>query len=141
MKFYSRSNCYKGSNVVFNVTSREAVSYNWWTFVKVIEGDVVFNDYRYSPTTAKHQSKVRRLMQKLGIGIDLVVQVPSGLQSFGNLEVVRLAHAAEMVRQSALAETKRQERNEKARERRARKKSDEYALAQNAKRVLRLVCL
>lgn len=73
MKFYSRLNVYKASNVSFNPDTIAAYSYGWWKFVSVINGKVIFNNYNYSPSTNKHQHKVRRLMAELGIDIDLMV--------------------------------------------------------------------
>jgi hypothetical protein len=82
MKYFTRAGIYKANgNVTFNPTTCEAYSYNWWAFVKKIKGKVIFNAYRYSVTTSKHQSRVRSLMSDLGIKIDRVVQVAGGLQS------------------------------------------------------------
>lgn len=79
MKYYSRSKIYKASNVTFNAETCEAYSYGWWKFVARINGFVVFNNYRYSNSTSKHQSKVRSLMSELGIKIDLYVSTNCGL--------------------------------------------------------------
>lgn len=79
MKLYKRENIYKASNVIFDPIKIEAFSYSWWKFVGVVEGKVVFNNYRYSNSTSKHQSKVRKVMNELGIKIDLEIPVPRGL--------------------------------------------------------------
>lgn len=79
MKHYSRLGLYKASNVKFDPIKIEAISYDWWTFVKVIDGKVVFNEYPYSTTTRRHQYKVRQLMRELGIDIDLVVETKKSL--------------------------------------------------------------
>lgn len=79
MKYMKRSGIYKASNVTFNPKTIEAYSYVWWKFVGVVEGKVVFNNYRYSKSTSKHQSKVRQLLQELGIKIDILMPVPRGL--------------------------------------------------------------
>lgn len=81
MKFFSRLGIYKASNVTFNPNTVQAYSYDWWKFVAVINGFVVFNNYRYSVSTGKHQSKVRRLMDELGLKIDVYVNIPEGLQT------------------------------------------------------------
>lgn len=81
MKYYSRLQVYKASNVQFNPQLIQATSYNWWTFVKIIKGQIVFNDYGYSNSTRKHQAKVKALMNDLGIKIDVFVKVPQGLQN------------------------------------------------------------
>lgn len=80
MKLMKRANIYKASNVTFNPETCEAVSYDWWTFAKMVNGKLVFNDHGYSNTTRKHQSKVRGLLRELGLEIDLTVDVPGGLQ-------------------------------------------------------------
>lgn len=73
MKYFTKLKIWKASNVSFDAANIEARSYQWWVFVKIINGRVVFNEYRYSTTTARHQRLVRRLMEQLGIGIDLFV--------------------------------------------------------------------
>ena len=80
MKFMKRANIYKASNVTFNPETCGAVSYDWWTFTKMINGKLVFNKHAYSNTTRKHQSKVRSLLRELGLEIDLTVDAPGGLQ-------------------------------------------------------------
>lgn len=80
MKYFKRLEVYKASNVTFNPKSLEAYSYGYWRFVECINGKIVFNNFYYSPTTNRHQSKVRRLMNDLGINIDLEISVPCGLQ-------------------------------------------------------------
>lgn len=81
MKLNKRANIYKASNVTFNAETHEAVSYDWWTFVKRINGQLVFNNHSYSNSTIKHQNKVRSLLRDLGLEIDLVVNARCGLQS------------------------------------------------------------
>lgn len=81
MKFIKKRNQYEASNVSFDPENISAVSYNWWEFVKVINGKVVFNDYNYSPSTCKHQSKVRRLLETLNIKVDVVVESTKSLSS------------------------------------------------------------
>lgn len=81
MKFYKRAGLYKASNVNFNPDTVQAYSYDWWRFVDVINGKVVFNNYNYSNSTCKHQSKVRSVMSDLGIKIDLFIECPDGLQA------------------------------------------------------------
>lgn len=81
MKYYKRLKQWKASNVIFDVEKCEATSYKWWIFVKRIGGKLVFNDYRYSNTTSKHQYKVKRLLNQLGIIIDVIISSPNGLQN------------------------------------------------------------
>lgn len=79
MKLYQRSGFFKASNVIFRPQTCEAFSYGWWRFVAKIEGKVVFNNYRYSNTTARHQWKVRRLLDQLGITIDIEAPFSEGI--------------------------------------------------------------
>lgn len=81
MKLMKRTQIYKATNLTFNPNTVEAHSYSWWRFVAVIEGQVVFNNFRYSPTTARHQYKVRSLMNELGIKIDIEMPIPSGINT------------------------------------------------------------
>jgi len=59
MKFSNKRKQFEGSNVSFNPSTMVAKSYNWWVFVAEINGKVIFNNSRYSPSTGRHQSKVR----------------------------------------------------------------------------------
>jgi glutaredoxin len=81
MKYFKRLSIYKASNVTFDANNIKAVSYAWWTFCTVINGQVVFNTYNYSSSTCKHQQKVLRLMRELGIEIDLYVSTRDSLSS------------------------------------------------------------
>lgn len=79
MKLMKRTNIYKASNLTFNPVTLDAFSYGWWQFVGVVDGKVIFNTYRYSNSTSKHQSKVRRLINQLGIKVDIFMPIPKGL--------------------------------------------------------------
>lgn len=59
----------------------QAYSYSWWKFVDKRGPLVVFNDFGYSNTTRRHQYKVRRLLNQLGIQIHATIEAPNGLQS------------------------------------------------------------
>lgn len=75
MKKLKIRNEYYASNVRYYADKKEAYSYDWWCFVKVINGKTIFNNYTYSSTTCRHQSKVASLMYKLGHKIDLYVDM------------------------------------------------------------------
>jgi len=83
MKYYPRSNQYRASNVVLNMGDNTAWSYGWWAFLMPIKGKLVFNQFYYSPTTYKHQRKVKAKLYELGITPDLFVEAPYGLQGSG----------------------------------------------------------
>lgn len=72
MKFSNKRQQFEGSNVSFNPSTMVAKSYGWWVFVAEINGKVIFNNSRYSPSTGKHQSKVRAMMRQ-SHSIDLVL--------------------------------------------------------------------
>ena len=114
---------YKAKNVFFVTSTVEARSYNWWKFVAIIEGKVIFNDYRYSVTTAKHQRQVNALMRELGIKIDIAMPVPKGLQCYASLEEVILASEEYLCEQIGEQEIKRQEKYARAKQRKAEKQA------------------
>lgn len=126
MKLMKRTGIYKAANVTFDPKSLNAYSYDWWRFVAFVEGLVVFNNYRYSVSTAKHQSKVRSVMRELGIKIDIEMPLPRGIRADQTLaEMIVEAEETscdEMIHQFALQIG----RNERAAKRRleARVKAD-----------------
>jgi hypothetical protein len=82
MKFSKKRQQYESANCSFNPETMIAKSYDWWIFVKMINGKVVFNNYSYSNTTCKHQSKVRSLLSELGIKIDIFVKTSISLDGY-----------------------------------------------------------
>ena len=85
-----KNGTFKASNVTFNPITMEAHSYAWWQFVRVIEGKIVFNNYKYSNTTARHQWKVRRIMNDLGIVVDFEANTCDSLRTYESFaKVVR----------------------------------------------------
>lgn len=85
MKYFTRLELYKASNVTFNPETIEAYSYGWWRFVQEINGTVIFNQTYYSNMTVKHQHKVWSVMQSLGIeflGIRFMKESLDGTDSF-----------------------------------------------------------
>ena len=76
LKLIKSRNRYENStktNVVTLGKGLSAVSYNWWTYLKVVDGHIVFNQYKYSLTTQKHQRECLRLLESRGIKIDRFV--------------------------------------------------------------------
>lgn len=72
---------------------KKAFSYGWWQFLAIVNGAVVFNNYRYSPSTGKHQHKVRSKLADLGIHVDLFINSHTGLQdSAVGLDALRSAY-------------------------------------------------
>lgn len=68
LKYYKRLKIYKNSTntVSFNPETLEGRSYRW-TFCSKIFGKVVFNEYRWSPTTSGHQSAVHGALRESNI--------------------------------------------------------------------------
>ena len=81
MKYIKKRGQYEGSNVTYDPISGDAYSYGWWRFVERINGKVVFNNYSYSPSTSRHQWKVRSLLNQLGVKIDITLEAREGLQN------------------------------------------------------------
>lgn len=79
MKYFKRLKIYKASAVTFNPETLNAYSYEWWRFVAKVENKIVFNNYYYSPSTRKHQAKVRSLLHDLGIKIDITMPLHKGI--------------------------------------------------------------
>lgn len=124
MKYMKRAGVYKASNVEFNPQKIQAFSYAWWKFVKVFGNHVVFNNYHYSNSTRKHQSKVRGIMHELGIKIDFVANVRESLDAFDSLETVM--HQSEETTKSIDA-YRRERRRVAGKRYRERKKKEKEA--------------
>lgn len=144
MKFMKRANIYQASdyNVTFDPNKIEARSYKWFVFVAKVEGKVIFNNYRYSNSTSKHQSKVRSLLKELNIKIDIEMPLPNGLPGTyrrglgmdpaqvpaSDDSLSSLIQTAEeyLCDEIGREELKRQDRNAKAKQRRFEKKLEHY---------------
>lgn len=84
MKYYSRSNTYKASNVIYDCNTKEAYSYGWWRFVECIGNKTVFNWYKYSSSTSAQQRKIAGVLRQLNIKIDIEIDAPKGLQDLNS---------------------------------------------------------
>jgi hypothetical protein len=115
MKFMKRSNTWKASNVTLDMSNLTAYSYNWWLFLKKINGYVVFNDYQYSTTTARHQFKIRRKLSEIGIAIDYTIKSPMGLNNLSsavNYYEIEKELLLEKINSSRTRKAKNQERRQ-----------------------------
>jgi hypothetical protein len=140
MKWFKRLKIYKASNLTFNPLTRTAHSYGWWRFVSVIEGKLVFNNYSYSNSTSKHQHKVRRLLNELGIKIDLDIAVPEGLQNYSDLETLFLVAEEHLCNEQIVKWSKNIRAYEKIKAKKEEyKKTKEYHNNQFATKVDRLI--
>jgi hypothetical protein len=61
-RYLSKTNMLKSSNFSMNLTTLEARSYDWWVFVRKVNGKVIFNRVNYSNSTCKHQNKALRVL-------------------------------------------------------------------------------
>lgn len=86
LKYFTKLKVWKASNVSYDPHRELALSYGWWIMVKRINGLLVFNDYAYSTSTRAHQRKVRKLLDEMGVTIDLFIQAPKGLQDLDSAE-------------------------------------------------------
>ncbi len=125
MKYFNRLKLYKANNVVFNPETLEAHSYRWWRFVAKIDGLVLFNNYRYSNSTSKHQSKVRSVLSQLGIQVDHYLKLPKGING-SNLTEIFVEAEETLCNQYLNEELKREQRNERAKHRRLERKLTDY---------------
>lgn len=126
MKYFTRQNLYKASNVTFSPETMDAYSYGWWRFVAKVDGLLIFNNARYSNSTSKHQSKVRRLLETLGIKIDLVLTLPRGIRTDQTLAEMIVECEEHLCNVFLREEAKRDARNEKLRLRRLELKLEDY---------------
>lgn len=81
LKYYPRLHQFKAANVKFNPENLQAYSYDWWRFVEKMGPFLVFNNFRYSVSTSKHQNKVSSLLDQLGFETDFSFEAPDGLQN------------------------------------------------------------
>lgn len=127
LNFKKRNNMYSNTtgSLTFNLETCEAHSYRWWKFVAKVEGLVVFNSYNYSNSTSKHQSKIRSLLDQLNIKIDLFVQIPKGINS-SSLQDLLLTQDEYLSEKFLRDEEKKITRNERAKQRRFKKKLEHY---------------
>lgn len=128
MKLMKRSGIYQQSsyNCTFNPKTLDAHSYKWWRFVGMVEGKLVASTCRYSVTTQKHQRIVSRLMDQLGIKVDLYLPLPRGVRSDQSLAEMIIEAEEYLCDQYLESELKREDRNAKSKKRRHVKKLEEY---------------
>lgn len=119
-------NIFKSKNVVFDSSSCRAYSYSWWRFVDRVDGKIIFNSYRYSVTTAKHQRAVKGLLGDLGIKIDIDMPVPRGLQQYGSLAEAIVDAEEHLCDQYLESELKRENRNLVSKHKRHAKRLESY---------------
>lgn len=89
-RYQSRKHRFVASNNYLDLDNMTAWSYGWWMYFRRIGGLWVFNSHRYSPSTGRHQQRMRSLLSRLGIQIDIEVDTRSSLTNMG-LNDVKLA--------------------------------------------------
>ena len=122
-----RAGIYQASNynVTFDPKKIEARSYKWWVFVAEVEGKVIFNNYRYSNSTSKHQSKVRALLNDLGIKIDIEMPLPKGISDNSLAFLIQWGEET-LCDKFRAEEIKKQERYQRAKTRKLKLKLEDY---------------
>lgn len=79
LRWYPKLKLFKGANVSFDPIRMTADSYDWWRFICLIRGKLIFNAHAYSPTTHKQQLTVRCLLSELGLKIHAEVDMRQSL--------------------------------------------------------------
>ena len=114
MKYFSRYNLYKASNLTFNPDTCRGYSYDWYRLVDKIGDKVVLNTYSYSNTTIKHIHKTRKLLGELGIKIDLCIEAPEGLQDLNRAIECHTSHVRAL--EKAMVNGRKAKNEERAKE-------------------------
>lgn len=124
LNFKKKIGIYSNStgSLTFNPKTCEAYSYRWWKFVAIVENKVVFNNYRYSVSTSKHQSKIEGLLEELGIKIDLKIPLSKGINSTSLNDLILEAEES-LCNQFLEEQVKKQERYQRAKIKKALLKS------------------
>lgn len=88
MKKLKTRNEYVGCNneCRYYADENKATSYGWWNFVLEIDGMIIFNDFKYSNTTSRHQGEVDFLMYELGLKRDFTVYMRQSLTKSNFIE-------------------------------------------------------
>src|SRR6266700_3622119 len=81
LSYYPKLKVWKASNVAYCPETETATSYDWWVFVKRINGKLIFNNYSYSNTTNRHQHKVNIFLSQKEIKIDHFIHAPQVLKN------------------------------------------------------------
>lgn len=83
IKYFSRLNVFKKSNLIFNPETMLAVSYKWYNILQVINGKVYLNNYSYSISTIKQYYLLSHLLDQLKIEYK-TLESPLGLQNLNS---------------------------------------------------------
>jgi hypothetical protein len=100
----------EASNNAFRLDDCTAWSYSHWCYYKVIDGKGVFNRYRYSVTTARHQSNMRDLIHTLGLPIDIEVDTRRSISSFDAADIRKVLLENFYAAKTAYSKCKRESR-------------------------------
>lgn len=95
LKWRPRLKIWKSGSLQWNPETQEAWSYNW-CFAKRINGKMVFNEYRYSNTTTRHQWEMRGFLKDHKIKIDLTIDTQKSL-THGDAGLTALHNALRLV--------------------------------------------
>lgn len=128
MRYFKRLKIYKdySGNNTFNPETLDAHSYGWWRYLAKVDGKLVFNNYRYSVTTGKHQSNLSHLLRQLGIEPDISMPLPKGIPTDTSLENLILAAEEHLCDQIGVDILKRQEAYQRQKKRKLQKKLENY---------------
>jgi hypothetical protein len=72
MRYYTRLKVWKNKSLRYDPEKLMAFSYDWFCFLRQIEGVLIFNITPISPATTKHQHWVKDKLDSEGIGYLMV---------------------------------------------------------------------
>ncbi len=104
-----KRNCLVSTKNCLDLNTLVATSYDWWQYFRIIDGIAVFNEHRYSVTTAKHQRDMEYLLNKLGIRIDVYVNTRQSLGGWSLTDVLECLGKQLVEQQERLATCVRKE--------------------------------
>jgi len=70
-KYQPRKKRLTATNNYLDLETLKAYSYDWWCYFTPVAGLLVFNSGKYSVSTSKHQTRMKRLLRTLGLTIDI----------------------------------------------------------------------
>ena len=100
MKYNSKAQIYRASNLSWDYNTGIGLSYDWYIIAKRFGDLYILNNYSYSPTTTRHVYKIRKLFDEKGIAVTSF-EAPRGLQDLD----AAIEHYQRLIRieQSAIA--------------------------------------
>lgn len=83
MKYLKTKHMMKAANVELCLITLKSYSYGWWLMSKRVGNKIVFNSYKYSKSTIRHQDRVISILAQMS-GDIVRVECPQGLQDMNS---------------------------------------------------------